>query len=171
MGLTEHYKAVRARLNAGARILPPKPPEPPKAPPKPPEPPPEPPKALPKIDMAEAHRIIAARLDEPRWRRIMRDVCERHNVTHQELIARIKTNRMIEPRLEAYWRLREVGYSFKRIGQLMGGRDHTTVIHGIKVYAKRNRITGATMPERVDHTGSDARGASCASCPFLHAER
>ena len=152
MNLSDHYKAVRARLNAGA---PPKSPEPPPKPPDPPPPPPPKPKPL-GPQMAEAHMIIANRLDQgaPVWLTILRDVCEKHNVTRDDLNSRRKTANLLPPRQEAYYRLREAGYSLKRIANLMGGRDHTTVLHGAKVYAERNRVSSATMSGRADQSGS-----------------
>jgi hypothetical protein len=119
--------------------------------------------------MAEAHMIIANRLDQgaPVWLTILRDVCEKHGVTRDDLNSRRKTANLLPPRQEAYYRLREAGYSLKRIANLMGGRDHTTVLHGAKVYAERNRISGATVSGRVDQSGSIARSVTCPSCPLL----
>ena len=122
MQLTDHYKAVRARLNAG-RVAPPPAPKPPDRI----EPPPKPPDLT--ALMAEAHVMMMDRSDMPVWQRIIRDVCQKHGVTRDQLNSKRKTANLLPPRQEAYYRLREAGYSLKRIAILMGGRDHTTVIH------------------------------------------
>jgi chromosomal replication initiation ATPase DnaA len=39
------------------------------------------------------------------------------------------------------YRLRtETGLSFPQIGLRLGGRDHSTVIHGVKTHCKRNGL-------------------------------
>ena len=162
MQLTDHYKAVRARLNAG-RATPPPAPKPPDRiePPKPPD--------LTAL-MAEAHVMMMDRSDMPVWQRIIRDVCQKHGVTRDQLNSKRKTANLLPPRQEAYYRLREAGYSLKRIAILMGGRDHTTVLHGAKIYAERNRIPMPTVPRRADNIGSAPRGTPCASCPFVRSD-
>lgn len=54
------------------------------------------------------------------------------------------------PRHEAFWlAYRQVGihtvhrYSLPQIGAFFGGRDHTTVIHGIRAHEKRMALNGA----------------------------
>lgn len=162
MTLLDHYKAVRARLNAG-RAAPPPPPKPPDRiePPKPPD--------L-SAAMAEAHVMMMDRSDMPVWQRIIRDVCQKHGITRDQLNSKRKTANLLPPRQEAYYRLREAGYSLQRIATLMGGRDHTTVLHGAKIYAERNRIPLPTMPRRADNTGSAPRSTPCASCPFVRSD-
>jgi chromosomal replication initiation ATPase DnaA len=134
MTLNDHYKAVRARLTAGRPTLPP---EPVPASETPPEP------TLAPIDLREAHAYIDAHLDDatPRWRLILRGVCERHGVTRDDLAAKRKGAWIMPARLEAYWLLRQAGYSYGKIGSLLN-KDHTTVIHGINVYARKNQIAG-----------------------------
>jgi chromosomal replication initiator protein len=41
------------------------------------------------------------------------------------------------PRNECFWLLRRKRYSYRKIGEILGGRDHSTVIHGIKKFEKR----------------------------------
>ena len=44
-----------------------------------------------------------------------------------------RTTFLVEARAEAAWRLRaECGLSLKQIGSLLGGRDHSTIIHLLK---------------------------------------
>jgi chromosomal replication initiation ATPase DnaA len=123
--------------------------------------------------MAEAHMIIANRLDQgaPVWLTILRDVCEKHDVTRDDLNSRRKTAHLLPPRQEAYYRLREAGYSLKRIANLMGGRDHTTVLHGARVYAERNRTSSATVSGRVDQSGSIDHCPAGVNCARLRSTK
>jgi chromosomal replication initiation ATPase DnaA len=41
-----------------------------------------------------------------------------------------------------YWAMRTTSLSSTQIGRLMGGRDHTTVLHGKQTYAKRRADMG-----------------------------
>jgi chromosomal replication initiation ATPase DnaA len=43
----------------------------------------------------------------------------------------------VAARFEAMWRMaRETGASLNQIGRQLGGRHHTTVLHGIRAYEK-----------------------------------
>ena len=67
----------------------------------------------------------------PRWKHIIRDVAKRHRLTIDELIGPRRVKHLVTARVEAYHLLRREGYSMPQIGQRMGGRDHTTVLHGL----------------------------------------
>ena len=69
--------------------------------------------------------------------RIMREVCEKHGVTLEELRGNARPADVCDARHEAFYRMRvEVNLSYPRIGQVMGGFDHATVIHGIEKHAE-----------------------------------
>lgn len=123
MDMLDHYKAVKARLHAGRPPEPARPPEPDRS-----------------IDlgplMREAH-IIADAPVGPAWRHIIRHVLERHNISHAELIGKRRVKHIIAARQEAYWLLREQGYSLHQIGQRLGNRDHTTILSGVRAYAAK----------------------------------
>ena len=73
--------------------------------------------------------------------RILRDICRRHDVTLAHLAGRSRRKDIIPARHEAYYRLKdEVGLSFPRIGAILGGRDHSTVIHGARKHAARHGL-------------------------------
>jgi len=60
-------------------------------------------------------------------------VCLLYGVTETQLKSRVRTRAIAEPRHELMRRLRnEHGWMFKEIGFLLGGRDHTTIIHGVR---------------------------------------
>lgn len=42
----------------------------------------------------------------------------------------------------SYWSIRLTDLSYPQIGRLMGGRDHTTILHGVKAYARKRASQG-----------------------------
>jgi hypothetical protein len=127
--LQQHYKAVRARLWAGA-------------PPPPvvvrPPPPPPPSRPFPTSDQfREAHELLRAVgiVGVPRWKLILREVCASHGVTLDQLTSHNRSKKFIDARMLAYYRLhKELGLSLPQIGRYIGDRDHSTVYYGIKRY-------------------------------------
>ena len=72
---------------------------------------------------------------------ILRDVCERHGVRLADVKGKSRVPRFVLPRHEACYRLKhEAGLSYGRIGQILGGRDHSTVMHGARMHALRNGL-------------------------------
>ena len=60
-------------------------------------------------------------------------------VTHEELIDRVRTLRIVEARhLICYLMQKYTRLSLTKIGEVIGNRHHATVIHGIQV--TKNRI-------------------------------
>jgi hypothetical protein len=74
----------------------------------------------------------------PSWRRIAREVCTKHGVSMEELMSPRRNRFVVAARHEVFWRCKhETSMSFPQIGQRFGGKDHTTVLHGIKQHEKR----------------------------------
>ena len=71
----------------------------------------------------------------PRERRSMKiaQICDRHGVTLDEMMGRSRLPHVCSARNEAYVMLREEKLSYPKIGKIFG-RDHTTVINGVKRY-------------------------------------
>lgn len=68
--------------------------------------------------------------------RIIRDICQKHGVTMGELLSARRARPLVAARHEAMYRLsKETSMSLPAIGRRMGGRDHTTVIHGVRKHA------------------------------------
>lgn len=134
--LQQHYKAVRARLWAGAP-----PPPPPIV--RPPPPPPPPPRSTPTSDQfREAHELlkVAGVAGVPKWKLILREVCALHGVTLDQLTSHNRSKKFIDARMLAYYRLhKELGLSLPQIGRYIGDRDHSTVFYGIKRYESNIR--------------------------------
>lgn len=69
---------------------------------------------------------------------IFRDVARRYGLAQRDLLDDTRKHNRSHPRQELFYRLRkELGLSLGRIGQICGGRHHTTVLHGIKQHCAR----------------------------------
>lgn len=80
----------------------------------------------------QARRIAPA---SPTANQILAEIMERHNVTMDDLTG--FDRHFTEARNEAFARLHKAGKSLPWIGRLMGGRHHTSVLHGIRRYRER----------------------------------
>lgn len=68
---------------------------------------------------------------------IIRECADKYRVSIQELIGARREKAMVKARFEAYHRMSdELGYSLPMIGKACGGKDHTSVLHGIRKYRK-----------------------------------
>jgi len=128
--LQQHYKAVRARLWAGA-------PPPPPVVVRPPPPPPPPLSISMREQFREAHELlkVAGVAGVPKWKLILREICEQHGISMDQLTSHNRAKHLIEARMLAYYRLKtELNLSLPQIGRYIGDRDHSTVYYGIKRY-------------------------------------
>lgn len=67
-----------------------------------------------------------------RWLEIVRQVCKEHHVLPEDLLSPCRTDILIEARADLYWYARrDTELSLADIGRRTGGRDHSTVIHGL----------------------------------------
>lgn len=72
------------------------------------------------------------------WKDIVREVCAAHGFTLSEILGGRRSRPLCRARHEAFYRLsRETTMSLPQIGYRMGGKDHTTVINGIKKHKAR----------------------------------
>ena len=121
LALSDHYKAVRARLNSGA------PPRPVAIAPPPPEPEPEPP--APEPVLAYQYTMSAAR-------RIAVGALTPHGMTWTDAMSPARTMPYVHARRDVYAALRRYGWSLKKIA-IFCGRDHTTIMNAL--HPKRDR--------------------------------
>jgi hypothetical protein len=70
-------------------------------------------------------------------KQILAEVCAKYNVKPHEILSRRRDQAIMIPRHEVFYRLkRETTLSYPQMGRLMGGRDHTTVLHSVRKYEK-----------------------------------
>lgn len=76
---------------------------------------------------------LSAKTVNLRWKNIVREVCEKTGVSMIDIRSHRRSPKsLIAARREAMFRLRnETLLSLPQIGKLMGGFDHTTVLHSI----------------------------------------
>lgn len=64
-------------------------------------------------------------------------ICREAGITRQELLGDKRSQPLALWRQAGYYILREhCGLSYPRIGQLMGGKHHTTVMHGVDKFER-----------------------------------
>ena len=143
--LNAHYKAVRARLNAGP-------------PPKLVAPPPPPPPTI-VIMSAPAFPLTPAQL-------ILQEVADKHGITVKDMKGDCRKNKFSRARQEAAYIIKDrLGMSLPKIGRILGNKDHTTVLHGIRKHAFRNnlpplifskeiRVHNALIEKEISHENS-----------------
>ena len=69
---------------------------------------------------------------------LIAETAHKHKVSTALLIGHNRRANVIWPRFEIMWRARnELNAPLQLIGQVLGGRDHTTIMHGIKRYENR----------------------------------
>lgn len=82
--------------------------------------------------MAKAMRRLDPDL-RSRFNAIQGLVCVEFDITHRDLISHDRKRVFILPRHIAMWLCRHItGLSLTIIAMSFGGRDHTTIIHGIR---------------------------------------
>jgi chromosomal replication initiator protein len=70
--------------------------------------------------------------------RVMHEVCQEFSVTREELLSRRRTARLTLPRHVAMYLCRyHTDRPLAAIGAALGGRDHSTVVHGVSAIERR----------------------------------
>ena len=76
----------------------------------------------------------------PTWRVLVALAARHWGVRFADVVGPCRDTLVVTARHHAMWLCRtHAGLSLKRIGQVLGGRDHTTVIHGIRQHEARRR--------------------------------
>ena len=127
--LRAHYKAVRNILNAG----------PPKK-----DPPPAPivkkkRKKKPKPEPVVEEKPRLTPLTPAQI--IIREVAIKHGVTTADMRGISRKVKFVRARQEAVYEVKKrLNLSLPLIGRVMGNKDHTTVLHGIRKHAQMNNL-------------------------------
>ncbi len=75
----------------------------------------------------------------PQWKKIMYEVCSKHNVEVTELLSHRRDRNIVAARHEIFYRYaHETIMSYPDMGRRMN-RDHSTAIHGVNKHAERLR--------------------------------
>ena len=74
---------------------------------------------------------------------ILREVAHEHGLTVAALIGQARSRHIVVPRHEAYYRaFTECPHvSYPEIARRIGGRDHTTILHGVRAHGARIGVT------------------------------
>jgi chromosomal replication initiator protein len=68
---------------------------------------------------------------------LLKLICETFGITQKEILSKKRTQTLVVPRQIAMYLFRQdLGLNLETIGQILGGRDHTTVMHGIDKVTK-----------------------------------
>jgi hypothetical protein len=88
---------------------------------------------------------------------ILREVALEHGLTVAALIGQGRSRHIAWPRQEAYYRaFTECQHlSYPEIARRIGGRDHTTVLHGVRAHCERNGQTYTHAVRIRKHGGPD----------------
>ena len=78
-------------------------------------------------------------------REIAVEVAAKHRITLDDLVGHDRSVCYVHPRQEVYYRayIECPHLSYPEIGRRMGGRDHTTIAHGVKKHCGRIGIVYA----------------------------
>jgi len=135
MDLNAHYKAVKARLNAGP------PPKPQMLPEPEPEPVPAPPVTPPLTGLAYSLQpsvLLRGLRGFPDLKERIFPILEKHCVEWVDVCGKSQKWKYTKCRFEVFVSLNAHGWSLSKIGRLCGDRDHTTVLSGIKRFIREN---------------------------------
>ena len=104
--------------------------------------------------LKEVKNILATYLNNP-YRKtspqvILKSVADFYNISNTDLIKRSRKKEVVKPRQIAMFLLREeTRLSFPEIGEKLGGRDHSTVIHACEKIKKEEDMDEAIKQELV----------------------
>lgn len=105
-------------------------------------------------DLKEVKNILNTYLNTP-YRKtspqvVLKSVADFYNITSADLLKRSRKKEVVRPRQVAMFLLREeTKLSFPEIGQKLGGRDHSTVIHACEKIKEESSINDSLKQELV----------------------
>lgn len=86
--------------------------------------------------------VDTGRDNRPSLRKIAKDVADKHGFTLPQLFGLSRNARICSMRHEFCYEARRLrpDLSLPAVGKFLGGRDHTTILNGIRKHAKRNGL-------------------------------
>jgi chromosomal replication initiation ATPase DnaA len=98
--------------------------------------------ALDRLAKLRRKRARAKSIPDPRdirWRSVVEPIAAEYGLTVEELRARRRSPHLVVARNEAIWRLRQLQppMSYPEIARAVGLANHTSALHGFRVYAAR----------------------------------
>ena len=86
--------------------------------------------------------------DEPLTDHVLTEVATEHGISVNEMVSPARTAPLFWARACAAYRLREeLGLALKTIGFVLGGRDHSTVMHALDRMRKRLDLKTVKGPQ------------------------
>lgn len=83
---------------------------------------------------------------------IVLEVAEKHGVSLAEITSSRRFKNIVAARQEAYYRLiEETDMSFPQVGRLLGGKDSTTVLYGLRKHASVHGLSHIYGNKRPTH--------------------
>lgn len=92
---------------------------------------------------------------------IIEYICDKYGLTIAELRSSSRKWRISHPRQECMVLLVTAGFSQPQIGRMLGGRDHTTVIHAVRAMNKRQPNYTETAKKIVEAIKGDCETIEC----------
>lgn len=107
-----------------------------------------------KLDVKEVKKLLVSYLNTPYKKTtpqlILKSVSDFYGISLQDLVKRSRKKEVVHPRQIAMYLLREeTKSSFPEIGQKLGGRDHSTVIHAYEKVKNEEEADETTKQELV----------------------
>lgn len=67
---------------------------------------------------------------------IIHDVAHETGISREDLLSKRRHRPIVRARWIAMHRMRSLGYSYPAIGRVLGGKDHSTIINGVRNQAR-----------------------------------
>lgn len=115
----------------------------------------------------EARRKATEALKPSRYKLKVIEIAKKHGIEMEQMVGECRAAKFVKARQEAMYELHMMGLSYPSIGRLLGGRDHTTCLHGMRKHKKYLasiaaseasglRVdTGCQLPTRVEAVNDD----------------
>lgn len=101
-----------------------------------------------RIKAENAKNLLLQGIKRTTYQTIEYRICTALKITRTQIRSDRKKREIVLARQAImYWSTRLTSLSYPKIGQLMGGRDHTTIIHGVNAYQKKRKDMNRHLSE------------------------